>query len=298
MRRLIAVCVLAAAASASADDIGDAVGAVASSTRVPDEEYGVARLFDGDDRTTWCAREKVDVQVTVALSKATRVDTLTLTLGNPGAWKQAPRVKQVFVTVRDGERTIKKVRHKWPDRGQVRSGTVNLGATGDNVLIDFDQVYAGTGTSPLCVGGVSLTASDPSTTRPVDAASLVAASWGDDRVKKALARKWKVFLPGDDGGEAKLELGRGSFEFRGEGLKVSGTWTLEDVDGRRTFALRVTKAKAAGKRLPIPEELAPHRGAWRFAAPTEGATAMLLPWIAFAVQDGALALIAPLAVTP
>lgn len=300
----LAVLLLSEAAPAVAD-IGDVVGVTASSTKAPEASHGPARLLDGDDATAFCARDKVKVRVVLTLSGPTHLDALALTLGDPAGWKQSPRVKQVFVTVREGEQTVKKIRHKWPDRDEVRGGKVTLGATGDNVVIDFDQVYAGKGLGGLCVAGAELIASEDGDTRVVDSAGLVAVVAGDERTKASLARTWKI-ATGDGGEPASLELGkRGTFEYKDAAadLKVTGSWRVVDgtgaAAGGRALELKVTKAKRGGKRVTIPATLAPHVARWRHGPVGEGGAAEFQPWVAYAVDEtGALSAVVPVGVAP
>lgn len=294
---------LALAEEPTPEGTGRVVAATASSTAIPEDRYGVAHLFDLDDATTWCAREKVHVQVTVRLDRPTTIDTLHVTLGTPLAWRANPRVKQVFVTVLQDGQTMKKIRHKWPDRDEPREGRVNVGARGDTIIFDIDQVYGGSSMSGMCVAGVRLVGG-PDGGQTIDGGNLAATVWGEEPMTRAVQREFTVYRDTADGeAAATLELAkRGKLEYRDDalGLKLEGKWRLEaGPDGQgMQLVFDVGKAKLGGKRLKIPEALERLVVPWRFAPLAEGEAATFVPWIAFGVADGALVAAPPRSVAP
>ncbi len=304
MLRLIAVAVLlAVAAAARADEIGDVVEAVASSTAAPVAEHAVTRLFDQDDATIWCAKEKVHVSVTVKLSRETHLDAVELSLGDPMGWKASPRVKQVFVSVLQGDRVMKKIRHKWPDHAQSKPGKVNLDATGDGVVIDVDQVYAGTGLGGLCLAGVRFVASDPTATRDVDAAGLAADGWSDDQLRNSLSHAWKIATSLDaDAKPAELDVNkRGTFAYRDatSGLTVDGKWVVAPAAPPKGRALQLTITRARVGRKAVTAPAGATTVGWRFAPAAEGDPPTFAPWFAFGLdENGAVVLTEPQSVRP
>jgi hypothetical protein len=284
---------------ARADEPARIVSAIASSTA--NERNGVENLFDLDEATTWCAREKARVSVGIKLSHVTPIATARLSLGNYGDWSGGPRVKQVFVTVLDGDKLMKKVRHKWPDRDEPRDGTVNLKAPGDAVLVELDLVYAGTGASGLCLSSIALDADGDGGPTPIDPADVASAAWGKDAIQKLLPGTYTTWRPGPEGDvAAKLEIKkRGRFEYRDEALDlaVEGKWKLDrTADGPIRLIIEIGKAKAGGKRIAFPSKsiAAP----WRFAPLGEGGAPGFIPWLAFGRDEtGAVVRIDPTRVT-
>jgi hypothetical protein len=276
---------------AAADEPIQVTAATASSTTA--QAHSVSHLFDLDEATTWCAREKAKATVGVKLSGTITIDAAHLALGDFSDWKAGPRIKQVFVTVLDGDKTVKKVRHKWPDGEDPREGKVNLGAPGDGVLIEFDLSYAGSGSGGLCVSGVRLESAGAT----VDTTPIAAEAWGERAINDRFPGDYTVLrnTPDGDAAAARLEVKkRGKFEYRDSGidLKVEGKWKLQGTE----LVFDVTKAKANDKRIPYPKEPIPV--SLRFQVPDGGAPSFV-PWIAF-VRDETGALVAepPKAVLP
>jgi hypothetical protein len=301
---VVMAALVALGGAARADDAAAApvpariVAAEASSTEGSEATTGVARLFDGDDGTTWCAREKVKARITLRLAGVTRLSTLELGLGHPTQWKAGPRIKQVVVSVIGEGRLLKKVRHKWPD-GEPRAGRVNLQVSGDTVVVDVDQVYAGSGPRGLCLAGLRLSGGYDGGEAPVDAAALAARALGADAARAALARDFEVVVPVGEGEHRhRLRLtrqGKLVYEDTTTGLVVTGTWKLDGEELVVTLA-RAKRGKAA---ITVPPALATLRGAWRFAEPADGQPPTFLPWLALTVgDDGALAPAPPRAVLP
>jgi hypothetical protein len=262
--------------------LGRITDASASTTDGPDDAAGVARLFDDDDATSWCARGKTKEKLTLRLGRSTRLATLELALGHPPSWKATPRVKQVFVSVLDDGKLQKKIRHKWPD-GDARRGRVHLDVTGDAVIIEIDQVYAGSGPRGLCLAGVRLAGGYDGADTPIDAAGLASAALGEDAARTALTRDFLVVVPTSSGeAQHQLTLKRGKFTYRdtGTGLEVTGTWKLSPAPSGRGLALELapTKATRDKKKVALGAATA-HLDVWRFQS---GA---FVPWIAFAVDE-------------
>ncbi len=282
--RLVGVAILILCAGvAAADEAVQVTSATASSTS--SESHAVSLLFDLDEATTWCAREKAKVTVGVKLSGRSMVDTAHLALGDFSDWQRGPRVKQVFVTVLDGDQTVKKVRHKWPDAQDAREGKVNLGAPGDGVLIEFDLSYAGSGSGGLCISGVRFESGGAT----VDTTPMAAEAWGVDAIADRLPGEYTVLrtTPDGDAAPARLEVKkRGKFEYRDDGidLTLEGKWKIAGGG----LALSVTKAKVRGKRIAHPKDPIPVT--WRFQAQDGGAPSFV-PWVAF-VRDETGALVA------
>jgi hypothetical protein len=286
---------------ASAEEPARLIAAVGSSSL--GDRHGTQKLFDLDEATTWCAREKARVSVGMKLSRVTSVAAARIALGNYGDWSGGPRVKQVFVTVLDGDKVVKKVRHKWPDRDEPRDGTVNLRASGDAVLVEFDLVYAGTGSGGLCISGIALDElGEGGAAAPIDTADLAQAAWGKDAIEKLLPGLYTSWRPGPEGDvAAKLELTkRGRFEYRDDALDlaVEGKWKLTraGADAPLRLSIEIRKAKAGGKRIGFPAGAldAP----WRFAPLGEGGAPGFIPWIAFGRDEkGDLSRIDPTRVT-
>lgn len=280
----------------------DARIVAASTTGTPTGDgYAVHRLFDLDEVTTFCAREKVKFKVSVQLAKPTYLAAVYLSLGDPASWKQKPRVKQVFASVYLGDRLVKKIRHKWPDRDEAREGKVNLEASGDSVVLEVDQAYAGKQASAgLCLASLRLEANTRDGLAPVDAADLAALSWTPDQVQNALTHKFTIAL---GSGTAVLELGkRGKLGYRDDAakLEIEGRWKLDTSQpGSRRLVFELSRVKAAGKKQAVPEDLARYFAAWRFLAPGEGEAPTFVPWEAFVVDDrGGLGRVAPQSVKP
>lgn len=285
-----------AAALASPAEAGKVSGvakdATASTTYGTAERRAVGRLFDGDPATTWCGSRKVKDTVTLALGESVPLTVLTLSLGNASAWKDSPRVKQVIVTVREGDRTVKKIRHKWPDHDEPSDGTVNLGAPGDNVLVEFDKVYAGATPRALCVGELGL--------EGVDTAAVALAGMSDEERLGAVMRSFTSVREGD-GANATLAIKRGGvFTFAASDLRVSGRWSFAAAPGTGTTAktiLRFTPQSSVdgSKRLTVPAGLATHDVPMRHGA---GTPPVPVPWLSYANETGALALAQPVEVQP
>jgi hypothetical protein len=286
----ILVAALSTAARADEDETPRITRAVASSTA--GAAHGVEKLFDLDEATTWCAREKAQVSVAVQLSRPAVLRAARLSLGDFANWKKGPRIKQVFVTVLDGDKTVKKVRHKWPDADEPRDGKVNLDAPGNAVLVEIDLVYAGTGSGGLCLSGVTLEHGADGDSAPLDGADLAAVAWGAKNLEKMLPGVYTVVRAGPEGDvSATLELKkRGRFEYEDEQLDlvVQGKWSVSsNEDGAVFLELDVRKAKAGGKRIGIPSE--PHVVAWRFGVQEEGGAPTFVPWNAYLRdENGAL----------
>lgn len=265
--------VCAVGGAAGAEDAQVSLISAAASSEAG-ESHAVSRLFDLDEASTWCAREKARVSVALKLSAARELTTLDLALGDYSDWRGGPRVKQVYVSVLMGDALVKKVRHKWPDSPEPREGRVNLNAPGDRVLVEIDLVYAGQGTGGLCLSGMRL--------EGVDLAPLAAAAWGAENVEKSLIGKHAI-----DDGWLVLEK-RGKFEWSSGDLKVSGKWKV--VDG--ALELSVTRARHLKTKLAD----AVLRGELRFGPRNEGDAPSFTPHFGIGMADGALVVTRPLKV--
>jgi hypothetical protein len=289
---IVAALVLAVAGSAGAGEPPRLAGASASST-VSGDSHTVWTLFDGDEASTWCAKEKVHVQLTLRLGRVTTLGTLHLSLGDSKAWARTPRIKQVFVTVKDGEKTMKKIRHKWPDHDGPKVGLVNLGAPGDSVVIDIDQVYAGSGTGGLCIPELTLEHAE-GTPGPVDTAGAMAALWSHDSTRKALIGRYDVIRGGARG---RIEINkRGTFTYSDAeiGLALEGKWELQDPtdDAGTVLRVKLRKMKIKGQKQAVPPQLESHTIPW--VLDTAASTPAFLPWASYTIDEsGAVVLVPP-----
>lgn len=301
---LLAAIGTVAGGPAWAEPPGRIVAATATSTRAPVETNAPARLFDRNDVTAWCAREPVKVRLTLRLDRPTRVETVHLALGHLAAWRANPRVKQVFVTISSGGETVKKIRHKWPDRDEPREGRVNVGATGDLLVVDFDQAYAGSAPGGLCVASLRLMGGLDGA-QELDATDVAATLWSDEDLAELLRRTFRLVRE-IDGAEmtGTLELTkRGRYEYEdASGVRVSGRWAVErgagEGEGAR-LVFRAEKVRVGKKKLDVPEALARHVVEWRWGPPAPGEPPALVPWVAYGLgEGGALEVVAPREVKP